>query len=68
MYAIRSYYGGNAYHRLLELLDFTKTDTDQQIRAQMETFIARKQLSQEEADLIMFSKITGFVQTDLAKT
>ena len=58
---------GNAYHRLLELLDFTKTDTDQQIRAQMETFIARKQLSQEEADLIMFSKITGFVQTDLAK-
>lgn len=58
---------GTAYHRVMELLDFTDADTPEQVKAQMEHMLSAGLLSKEMADCVPYSRIAAFFATDLGK-
>ncbi|MDD2968543.1 MAG: helicase-exonuclease AddAB subunit AddA [Lachnospiraceae bacterium] len=58
---------GNAYHRALELLDFTKAGSEEEIRSQINEFVNIKKLDQEEALFLSIQKLNDFMRTDLGK-
>lgn len=53
---------GSAYHKLLELLDFTKEYGEEELKKAVDRLREEKKLSQEMADCIRIKDIVGFLQ------
>lgn len=58
---------GNAYHRIMELLDFSKPLNLDTVLADMEQLVEKKILENMELELIRKDKLQRFLQSDLAK-
>ena len=58
---------GTAYHRIMECLDYTMTDTTQQLKEQVENLLKAEKLTENEAGCIRISDLAGFVESDLGK-
>ena len=58
---------GSAYHRLLELLDFTVLYDRENLNRELRRLQEEKRLSAQIADCIHPEEILGFLQTDLGR-
>ncbi|MDD6221655.1 MAG: helicase-exonuclease AddAB subunit AddA [Lachnospiraceae bacterium] len=58
---------GTAYHRIMELIDFTNAQTPGQVKEQIGQMLADGKISQETADCVQYSKVAAFFATDLGK-
>ena len=57
---------GNAYHRIMELLDFGNCDEVQTVLEQLKVLVVEKTLEEEYLELIRKDKLSKFLQSDLA--
>ena len=58
---------GTAYHRLMECLDYGRTDTDEDIRVQIQTLLEQKKLMEAEAECISVGDISMFLDSALGR-
>ncbi|MCR4962193.1 MAG: helicase-exonuclease AddAB subunit AddA [Lachnospiraceae bacterium] len=58
---------GTAYHKLLQLIDFTKDLTEEELRGQFKHMLEADFMEEYEQELIDEEKIFAFARTDLAK-
>ena len=58
---------GTAYHRVMECLEYGKTDTSQNLKEQIEELVQNQKLSEIEAKCVRVSDIRGFVECDLGQ-
>ncbi|MDD6788856.1 MAG: helicase-exonuclease AddAB subunit AddA [Lachnospira sp.] len=58
---------GTAYHRVMELLDFTRADSPGLVKEQMQQMLADGKISPETAGCVSYSRIAAFFATDLGK-
>ena len=58
---------GTAYHRVMECLEYGKTDTSQNLKEQIEELVQNQKLSEVEAKCVRVSDICGFVECDLGQ-
>lgn len=58
---------GTAYHRVMECLDYKKTDTKQELAAQLDFLLEQKKLTQEQKECISLSDIQRFVSSPIGK-
>lgn len=58
---------GTAYHRFMECLDYAKTDTKEEITAQIQELVKMQKLEKAEAESITVSDIWKFLKTDIGK-
>ena len=58
---------GTAYHKVMECLDYSQTQTKDEIRKQLENLVDRKKMSYEEAECIRVYDIFRFTETSLGK-
>lgn len=58
---------GNAYHRVMELLDFSNCENVQTVLDKMQVQIEEKRLEEEYIKLISKDKLSKFLESDLAK-
>ena len=58
---------GNAYHRVMELLDFSRCETTEEVLESMEQLTREKVLDETYLPLIRKDKLEIFMQSDLAK-
>ncbi len=58
---------GTAYHRIMELLDFTGADSPKQVKEQIQQMLADGKISPDTADCVQYSKIAAFFATDLGR-
>ena len=56
---------GTAYHRVMECLDYSRTDSEEEIRAQVDGLTEQKKMSQEEAACISTEDIMRFLRSDI---
>ncbi|SFB28071.1 DNA helicase/exodeoxyribonuclease V, subunit A [Acetitomaculum ruminis DSM 5522] len=56
---------GNAYHRILELLDFSKVCDKESISAQIKTMIENNLLEEEESKLVRLDDLITLFESDL---
>lgn len=56
---------GTAYHRLMECLDYGRTDTDENLSFQLEEMVASKKMQEAEAACIALSDIRGFLDSPI---
>lgn len=54
---------GTAYHRLMECLVYEKTDTDEQIKAQVQTLQENEKMSKAEAECIRIQDVRVFLDS-----
>lgn len=58
---------GTAYHRVMECLDYQKTENSDEIRRQIREFVDLKKMERREAESVKIRDIWNFVETDLGK-
>lgn len=58
---------GTAYHRALELLDFTTEYEDGKLKCCLEQFVKEEKMTQEMADAIAVPDFLAFLQTESGK-
>jgi helicase-exonuclease AddAB, AddA subunit, Firmicutes type len=58
---------GNAYHKVMELLDFTKNYTHVELTEALQGFISLGKIAQEEYDCIIQEDILSFLHSDIGK-
>lgn len=58
---------GTAYHRALELLDFTTEYEEESLKCCLEQFVKEEKMTQEMADAIAASDFLAFLQTESGK-
>lgn len=58
---------GTAYHRVMQLLDFSRAGTKEQIMAQIEAMVKSGRLEQKAADVVRPEQIVSFFETELGK-
>ena len=58
---------GTAYHRVMECLEYGKTDISQNLKEQIEELVQNQKLSEVEAKCVRVSDIRGFVECDLGQ-
>lgn len=58
---------GTAYHRVMECLEYGKTDTSQNLKEQIEELVQNQKLSEVGAKCVRVSDIRGFVECDLGQ-
>ena len=58
---------GTAYHRVMECLEYGKTDTSQNLKEQIEELVQNQKLYEVEAKCVRVSDIRGFVECDLGQ-
>lgn len=58
---------GTAYHRVMECLEYGKTNTSQNLKEQIEELVQNQKLSEVEAKCVRVSDIRGFVECDLGQ-
>ena len=56
---------GTAYHRVMECLEYDKTDSDRQLEEQITALIRNKKLSESEGNCIRISDLRFFVECKL---
>ena len=58
---------GTAYHRVMECLDYCKTDTPEELREQINALVQNQKLSEAEAKCIQISDIRLFTEGKLGQ-
>lgn len=58
---------GNAYHRIMECIDFGRIENLGQIEVQLENLVRQKKMTREDAELISPGKILHFCQSPLGR-
>ena len=58
---------GTAYHRVMECLEYNKTDSAQQLKEQINALVQSKKMSEAEAECIRISDIQFFVNGALGQ-
>lgn len=58
---------GTAYHRVMECLEYNKTDSAKQLREQVTALVENKKLSEAEADCVRISDVRIFVESELGQ-
>lgn len=58
---------GTAYHRVMECLEYGKTNTSQNLKEQIEELVQNQKLYEVEAKCVRVSDIRGFVECDLGQ-
>ena len=58
---------GTAYHRVMECLDYGKTDTAEELKLQIQTLTEQKKMREEEAESIYIGDIRRFLNGELGK-
>ena len=58
---------GTAYHRVMECLEYNKTDSAQQLKEQIDALVQSKKMSEAEAECIRISDIQSFVNGALGQ-
>ena len=58
---------GTAYHRILECLDYSKADSQQEIEQQIEELLQEEKISKEAAKVVRSSQISWFVRSAVGK-
>lgn len=58
---------GTAYHRVMECLEYNKTDTPEEIKEQLEHLTENKKMSEAEKECIRISDIRIFVKSELGQ-
>ena len=58
---------GTAYHRVMECLEYNKTDSAKQLREQVTALVENKKLSEAEADCVRISDVQIFVESELGQ-
>lgn len=58
---------GTAYHRVMECLEYNKTDSEKQLREQVTALVENKKLSEAEADCVRISDVQIFVESELGQ-
>lgn len=58
---------GTAYHRVMECLEYNKTDSAKQLREQVTALVENKKLSEAEADCVRISDVQIFIESELGQ-
>jgi ATP-dependent helicase/nuclease subunit A len=58
---------GTAYHRIMECLDYSRTESDEELRLQIQELLEQQKLSEAEADCIRIRDLQRFLQSSLGK-
>lgn len=58
---------GNAYHKVMECLDFSKTDSLSAIAAQLRNMVETKAMTGEEAAMVSPERIFAFTESDVGR-
>ena len=56
---------GTAYHRVMECLDYQRTDTQEKLRVQLEELVSLKKMEEKEAASVRIRDILHFVESAL---
>ena len=56
---------GTAYHRVMECLEYNKTDSAEQLCEQVKALVENKKLSEAEADCVRISDVRSFMESEL---
>ena len=56
---------GTAYHRVMECLDYEKTDTDEQLQEQLEKLLEQKKLMEAEEQCIRIPDVRAFLESSI---
>ena len=60
-------YKRQAYHRVMECLEYNKTDSTQQLKEQIDALVQSKKMSEAEVECIRISDIQSFVNGALGQ-
>ncbi len=58
---------GTAYHRVMECLDYTSVETEEQLKEQLKNLLESRKLTEQEADCIRVRDIEKFVNSALGQ-
>lgn len=58
---------GTAYHRVMECLDYAETDSDEELKAQIDRLLEQKKLADAEAQCISVKDVRRFLESSLGK-
>ncbi len=58
---------GTAYHRVMECVEYNKTDSAEQLEEQLNSLVQNKKMSAAEAECVRISDIRAFVECDLGQ-
>ena len=58
---------GTAYHRVMECVEYNKTDSTEQLEEQLNSLVQNKKMSAAEAECVRISDIRAFVECDLGQ-
>ena len=58
---------GTAYHRVMECLEYNKTDSAKQLCEQVTALVENKKLSEAEADCVRISDVRIFIESELGQ-
>ena len=58
---------GTAYHRVMECVEYNKTDSTEQLKEQLHSLVQNKKMSAAEAECVRISDIRAFVECDLGQ-
>ena len=58
---------GTAYHRVMECLEYNKTDSAKQLREQVTALVENKKLSEAEAACVRISDVQIFIESELGQ-
>ena len=58
---------GTAYHRVMECIEYNKTDSAEQLKEQLHSLVQNKKMSAAEAECVRISDIRAFVECDLGQ-
>ena len=58
---------GTAYHRVMECIEYNKTDSTEQLKEQLHSLVQNKKMSAAEAECVRISDIRAFVECDLGQ-
>ena len=58
---------GTSYHRVMECLDYGKTETDEMLREQIEELVLSRKLQQEQAECVRVQDLRRFLDSSLGQ-
>ena len=58
---------GTAYHRVMECIEYNKTDSAEQLKEQLHSLVQNKKMTAAEAECVCISDIRAFVECDLGQ-
>ena len=58
---------GTAYHRVMECLDYTETDSEEQLQLQLKRLLESKKMTEQEIECIRICDIKRFVDSELGQ-